>query len=133
MPELVQRLTARLQVEVTDYAEIPTVELARQSEAQLEAVLTVLLGGSVDDGAGPAAYGRMRAEQGISLESVLHAYRVAWAELWAGILESARQAATPTSDELLSASAEFFWMADDFAGRMVTAYRGRATELLLSR
>ena len=133
MPELVQRLTARLQVEVTDYAEIPTVELANQSEAQLEAVLRALLGGSVDDAAGPAAYGRMRAEQGISLESVLHAYRVAWAELWVGILESARHAATPTSDELLSASAEFFWMADDFAGRMVTAYRGRATELLLSR
>jgi DNA-binding PucR family transcriptional regulator len=133
MPELVQRLTVRLQFEVAEYAEIPTVDLARQSEAQLEAVLSVMLGDLVDDAAGPSAYGRMRAEQGVPLESVLHAYRVAWAELWAGILESARQAATPTSDELLSASAEFFWMADDFAGRMVAAYRGRATELLLGR
>jgi hypothetical protein len=75
----------------------------------------------------------MRAEQGVPLESVLHAYRVAWAELWSGILESARQAATPTSEELLSASAEFFWMADDFAGRMVVSYRSRAIELLLRR
>src|ERR1700712_1802641 len=130
MPELVQRLTTRLQVEVADYAVIPTAELANQAQAQLQAVLGVLLGDPVDDLAGPALYGRMGAEQQVPLESVLHAYRVAWAELWAGILASARQAGTPTSDDLLLASADFFWMADDFAGQMVAAYRGRATELL---
>ena len=133
MPDLVRRLTDRLQAEVAEYAAIPTADLADQSEAQLEAVLNVLDGHPVADVAGPAAYGWMRAEQGVPLESVLHAYRVAWAELWAGILESARQEATPTSEDLLSASAEFFWMADDFAGRMVAAYRSRANVLLLGR
>lgn len=133
MPVLVQRLTARLQAEVRGYAEISELDLTDQAEAQLEAVLSVLLGDEVDDAAGPAGYGRMRAEQDVPLESVLHAYRVAWTELWAGILESARQTAALTSDELLSASAELFWIADDFAGQMVRAYRRRATELLLGR
>jgi hypothetical protein len=133
MPDLVRRLTARLRAEVADYAVIPADELAGQAEVQLQAVLGVLRGERPDSSDGPAEYGRMRAEQGVPLESVLHAYRVAWAELWSGILESARQAATPTSEELLSASAEFFWMADDFAGRMVVSYRSRAIELLLRR
>ncbi len=133
LPELVERLTVRLQAEVPEYAAMAPVDLAIQSSAQLEAVLGALLDDPVDDSEGPSAYGRMRAEQGIPFESVLHAYRVAWAELWAGILQSARQAGTPTPNELLCASAEFFWMADDLASRMVTAYRGRAIELLLTR
>jgi DNA-binding PucR family transcriptional regulator len=133
MPDLVRRLTARLQAEVADYAVIGVDELANQAEVQLRSVLRVLLGETTDGSEGPAEYGRMRAEQGVPLESVLHAYRVAWAELWSGILETARLAETPTSDELLSASTEFFWMADDFAGRMVTSYRSRAIELLLRR
>ncbi len=133
MPDLVQRLTVRLRAEVAEYALFPRDQLARESEVQLRSVLKVLLGEPPDGSDGPEEYGRMRAEQGVRLESVLHAYRVAWAELWSGILETARKASAPTTDELLSASTEFFWMADDFAGRMVASYRSRAMELLLRR
>jgi hypothetical protein len=133
MPDLVRRLTTRLRAEVSDYAVMPADELAGQAEVQLRSVLSALRGEPPESSDGPGAYGRMRAEQGVPVESVLHAYRVAWAELWSGILESARQNATPTSDELLAASIEFFWMADDFAGRMMTSYRSRAIELLLRR
>lgn len=98
MTDLVHRLTYRLQAEVDHYAAIPTDELARQSEVQLRAVLRQL-SGEPDDGAeGPAAYGKMRAEQGVPLAVVLHAYRVAWAELWSGILEAARKSTTPTTE-----------------------------------
>jgi hypothetical protein len=133
MSELVQRLVARLQAEVPEYADIPTAQLADQSEAQLRSVLGVLSGDPSGSADGPMAYGKMRAEQGVPLDVVLHAYRVAWAELWSGILEVARMSDIATSDELLSASTEFFWMADDFAGRMVMSYRSRAIELLLRR
>jgi hypothetical protein len=133
MSELVQRLVTRLQVEVPEYADIPPAQLADQSEVQLRSVLGVLSGDPSDSADGPTAYGRMRAEQGVPLDVVLHAYRVAWAELWSGILEVARISDIATTDELLSASTEFFWMADDFAGRMVMSYRSRAIELLLRR
>jgi hypothetical protein len=133
MPELVQRLVNRLQAEVPEYANIPTPQLNDQAEAQLQAVLRALVGEPVDGSDGPAAYGRTRADQGVPLDAVLHAYRVAWAELWAGILQEARSSNIATSDEMLSASTEIFWMADDFAGRMVMAYRSRAIELLLRR
>jgi hypothetical protein len=93
----------------------------------------VLSGDPSDSADGPTAYGKMRAEQGVPLDVVLHAYRVAWAELWSGILEVARISDIATPDELLSASTEFFWMADDFAGRMVMSYRSRSIELLLRR
>ena len=133
MPELVQRLVDRLQAEVPEYAELPTPQLTDQAEAQLQAVLRALVGEPVDGPDGPTTYGRTRAEQGVPLDAVLHAYRVAWAELWAGILQEARSSNVATSDEMLSASTEFFWMADDFAGRMVMAYRSRSIELLLRR
>jgi hypothetical protein len=133
MSELVQRIVTRLQAEVPEYADIPPAQLADQSEAQLRSVLGVLSGDPSDSADGPTAYGKMRAEQGVPLEVVLHAYRVAWAELWSGILEGARISDIATPDELLSASTEFFWMADDFAGRMVMSYRSRSIELLLRR
>jgi hypothetical protein len=133
MSELVQRIVTRLQAEVPEYADIPPAQLADQSEAQLRSVLGVLSGDPSDSADGPTAYGKMRAEQGVPLDVVLHAYRVAWAELWSGILEVARISDIATPDELLSASTEFFWMADDFAGRMVMSYRSRSIELLLRR
>lgn len=133
MPELVQRLVNRLRAEVPAYTNFPTPQLADQSAGQLRAVLRTLTGEAQDGSEGPTSYGRTRAEQGVPLEAVLHAYRVAWAELWAGVLEEARSSDVATADELLSASTDFFWMADDFAGRMVRAYRDRSTELLLRR
>jgi PucR C-terminal helix-turn-helix domain/GGDEF-like domain len=133
MPELVQRLVSRLQADIPEYADIPTDQLAQESEAQLRSVLSVLSGDPGDSSDGPTAYGKTRAEQGVPLDVVLHAYRVAWAELWSGILERARVSGIASPDELLSASTQFFWMADDFAGRMVMSYRSRAIELLLRR
>ena len=64
------------------------------------------------------------------LEVVLHAYRVAWAKLVVGLLATVKEGELRHED-LLSASTEFFWMADEYAGRMLAAYRKRATELLV--
>jgi DNA-binding PucR family transcriptional regulator len=106
-------------------------EVAEQAELQLRHVLSELSGEPVASADGPTAYGRLRAEQGMPLEVVLHAYRVAWAELWDGLLSGA-QADGPTGEELLRASTEFFWMADEYAQRMLVSYRQRAIELLVT-
>jgi PucR C-terminal helix-turn-helix domain/GGDEF-like domain len=130
LPELTERLTIRLRREIPHYAEMPIDDLRAQSQAQLRYVLDQLSGVYVAPDDGPAAYGRMRSEQRVPLEVVLHAYRVAWAELWAGLLAAGKNGG-PSNEDLLSASTEFFWMADEYAGRMLTAYRERATELLI--
>jgi hypothetical protein len=123
-------VTLRLRREIPHYAEMPIDDLRAQAETQLRYVLDELTGVYVAPEDGPAAYGRMRAEQRVPLEVVLHAYRVAWAELWAGLLAAGKNGG-PSNEDLLSASTEFFWMADEYAGRMLVAYRERATELLL--
>src|SRR5207344_567211 len=86
LPELTERLTLRLRREIPHYAEMPIADLRAQAETQLRYVLDELSGAYVAPEDGPTAYGRMRAEQRVPLEVVLHAYRVAWAELWAGLL-----------------------------------------------
>ena len=130
LPELLERVTLRLRREIPHYAEMPIDDLRAQSETQLRYVLDELSGSAIAAENGPAAYGRMRAEQGVPLEVVLHAYRVAWAELWSGLLATAKED-RPSNEDLLNASTDFFWMADDYAGRMLAAYRERARELLL--
>jgi hypothetical protein len=82
LPELVERVTLRLRREIPHYAEMPINDLRVQTRTQLRYVLDELSGTPVAGEDGPAAYGRLRAEQRVPLEVVLHAYRVAWAELW---------------------------------------------------
>jgi len=130
LPELVERVTLRLRREIPHYAEMPIQDLRTQAETQLRYVLDELSGTPVAGENGPAAYGRMRAEQRVPLEVVLHAYRVAWAELWSGLLATPKKDG-PSNDDLLNASTDFFWMADNYAGRMLAAYRQRAIELLI--
>lgn len=130
LPELTERVTLRLRREIPHYAEMAIDDLRTQAETQLRYVLDELSGTPVARENGPAAYGRMRAEQRVPLEVVLHAYRVAWAELWSGLLATVKEAG-PSNEDLLNASTEFFWMADEYAGRMLAAYRERARELLL--
>jgi hypothetical protein len=125
-----ERVVLRLRRDIPLYAKMPIDELRAQSDTQLRYVLDELSGVYVAPEDGPTAYGRMRAEQRVPLEVVLHAYRVAWAELWAGLLATGKDGG-PSNEDLLSASTDFFWMADEYAGRMLTAYRERATELLI--
>ncbi|MDT0353789.1 PucR family transcriptional regulator [Pseudonocardia charpentierae] len=127
--ELVERLTIRLRQEIPDYADMDYAELSNQADTQVRYVLDELAGAQVAPENGPAAYGRLRAEQGVPPEVVLHAYRVAWAELWAGLIDDVGTNGAST-DQLLQASTAFFWMADEYARRMLGAYRRRAVELL---
>ena len=131
LPDLVERLTVRLRADIPEYAAMPEDEIAEQADVQLRYVLDELGGKPIAVEHGPAAYGRLRAEQRVPLEAVLRAYRVAWAELWSGLLAAIDEEGGPTGEQLLRASTMFFWMADDYAERMLVAYRQRGIELLV--
>lgn len=131
LSDLTDRLTARLRQEIPLYAAMASQELRDQSEMMLRYVLDELGGKPLTSENGPAAYGRIRAEQGVPPEVVLRAFRVAWAELWSGLLAAADGEGGLSREELLRASTDVFWMADDYAERMLVAYRKRAVELLV--
>jgi hypothetical protein len=131
LSDLTDRLTARLRQEIPHYAAMAAQELRDQAEMMLRYVLSELGGKPVASENGPAAYGRIRAEQGVPPEVVLRAFRVAWAELWSGLLAAADDEGGLSSEELLQASTDVFWMADNYAERMLVAYRKRAVELLV--
>ena len=70
----------------------------------------------------PRATGRRRAEQGVPIPVILHAYRIAGKFLWAAILaEAARSAGSP--DALLEAASDLWFVIDELSGEVTTAYR----------
>src|ERR1700722_7214647 len=89
LSDLTDRLTSRLRQEIPHYASMAAEELRDQAEMMLRYVLDELGGKPVPSENGPAAYGRIRAEQGVPPEVVLRAFPVAWAELWSGLLAAA--------------------------------------------
>ncbi|MWB96986.1 PucR family transcriptional regulator [Agromyces seonyuensis] len=65
--------------------------------------------------------GRLKAEYGIPLASLLHAYRLAGLALWDEMVASA--AAEHRSEELLRASSDVWGIIDRFSGVAADAYR----------
>ena len=94
-------------------------------------VLTVLCGdaGPGDPLDAPRATGSRRAEQGVPLESVLHAYRLGFRTIWEGLVAEARDGAVL---ELLVETATAVWeVVDQFSSTVGDAYR--ETEAALAR
>jgi PucR C-terminal helix-turn-helix domain/GGDEF-like domain len=75
----------------------------------------------------PRATGRRRAEQGVPLPVVLHAYRVAGKFIWAAVLaEAAGDEAATTA--LLHAGSELWLIIDNHSGSVTDAYRDAVAE-----
>jgi PucR C-terminal helix-turn-helix domain/GGDEF-like domain len=68
------------------------------------------------------ATGRRRAEQGVPLPVILHAYRVAGKFIWAAILAEAAGDDVATA-ALLHAGSELWLIIDDHSGAVTDAYR----------
>lgn len=116
--------------QVPSYDEIPRSALSRQVQSMTEAIIGHFRGepDSVIAEA-PLAYGRQRADAKIPLSSVLHAYRIGWVWLWAHAIASAAAAGTPTKEEMLAVSTEFFDLANTFITLTIQSYRERANEI----
>lgn len=110
----------------------PREDLWRSCHDNLVRVLAVLTGdtGAEDPFDAPRATGRRRAEQGMPLESVLHAYRLGHRVIWEGLVALGRTA--PGGVEALVDGASAVWeVVDVFSSAVADAYR--ETEELIAR
>jgi hypothetical protein len=75
----------------------------------------------------PRETGRRRAEQGVPLAEILHAYRIAGKFLWAAILaEAAGTGGDPTA--LLDAASDLWFIIDELSGEVTASYRDTVDE-----
>src|SRR5438445_6254956 len=75
----------------------------------------------------PRATGRRRAEQGVPLPVILHAYRVAGKFIWAALLAEAAGDEVATT-ALLHAGSELWLIIDNHSGSVTDAYRDAVAE-----
>jgi hypothetical protein len=75
----------------------------------------------------PRATGRRRAEQGVPLAVILHAYRVAGKFIWAALLAEAADDEVATT-ALLHAGSELWLIIDTHSGSVTDAYRDAVAE-----
>lgn len=78
----------------------------------------------------PRTTGSRRAEQGVPLESVLHAYRLGFRTIWEAMVAEARGTGRGV-DALVDAASEVWEIVDVFSAAVADAYR--TTELELAR
>jgi hypothetical protein len=133
----VDRLTARItsailrQVpEYRDSGTPPPMELRRFVRANLVPVLEWLVQGEGPIDFGPhEETGRRRAEQGLSLESVLHAYRLSGRMIWEASAAVARVRCPDALDALIDEAVAMWEVIDRASAVVATSYRAREAEL----
>ncbi|OLB78008.1 MAG: hypothetical protein AUI14_14490 [Actinobacteria bacterium 13_2_20CM_2_71_6] len=106
---------------------VPTADLRASVRDNLVHILGRLAGRPTPGSAASQATGRRRADQGVPLPVILHAYRVAGKFIWAAILAEAagdEDAATA----LLHAGSELWLIIDDQSGSVTDSYRDAVAE-----
>jgi hypothetical protein len=125
---LADRLTVMVLQREPIYAELDLVEEMRGAcRLNLERGIQVLAD-RVPDGDDPEdtsrQTGRVRARQGVPMESVLRGYRLGGRVMWEALLEASRVRFAGAYDEPLLDAAAFVWRVNDrSAAVLVEAYR----------
>ena len=110
----------------------PREDLWRSCSDNLLRVLTVLTGDVDTDDVfdAPRETGSRRAQQGMPVQSVLHAYRVGFRVIWDGLMTQARH--REGGLEVLAEAATTVWeIVDEFSSSVGDAYR--STEASIAR
>ncbi len=105
-------------------------DLTRSCHDNLFRILETLTGDaseSDDIFDAPHATGHRRAEQGMPLESVLHAYRLGHRIIWDSLVAEARNEGTV--DGLVEAASHIWQLIDSFSSEVARAYRDTETVL----
>jgi hypothetical protein len=84
------------------------------------------LAGTTDSLAAPRRAGRIKAEHGIPMASLLHAYRLAGLQLWDEMM--ARSVGTQRTETLLHLSSDVWGIIDRFSGAAAESYRAFVDE-----
>jgi hypothetical protein len=130
---LVDGIVARIRDELPDFRRLPASTLAqavRGNVARALAALAELRPPTPAELEGAAAVGRERAEQGLSVDGVLHAYRISISAVWTRFGELARERGVDVTSVL--AFSETLWLWGDAVMEVVGAAH-REVELELAR
>jgi hypothetical protein len=123
--ELATDLTRVIQQDEPFYRDggvVPHRDLRASVRDNLAHILSHLAGHPRRGARPTRATGARRAEQGVPLPAILHAYRVAGRYIWAAILAEAAGDSVAT-EALLHAGSELWLVIDDYSGAVTDAYR----------
>src|SRR3954465_13283758 len=129
LDELVPQIGERIREEIPDFRRLPAETLGRAIRGNVGRALTALRDLRPPTGAEleqAAAVGRERAEQGPTVDAVLHAYRISVTAVWSRFGELARQRGADVASVL--AFSETLWVWAD-AVMDVAAAAHREVEL----
>ncbi|GAA3077329.1 PucR family transcriptional regulator [Streptomyces glomeratus] len=136
LPELGERIAKRIRSDVVAYRDealIPFDSLRRSCTANADLVLRHLCRADAPDPGPARETGRVRAEQGMPLADVLHAYRIGFEFLWSEILEEAYLHPEVSDGQLVAHSAEIWSLFGLYAEAVAEAHRETTAELTLQR
>ncbi len=122
---LVERAGTRIREEIPDFRRVPADALARAIRGNVTRALTALhdLRPPTDaELEQAAAIGRERAEQGLAVDAVLHAYRISISALWARFGEVARERGADVASVLAFSETLWLW-ADAVMDIVASAHR----------
>jgi hypothetical protein len=130
---LVDAIVKRIRAEVPDFRRLPASTLAiavRGNVTRALSALRDLRPPTPDELERAAAVGRERAEQGLTVDAVLHAYRISISAVWSRFGELARERGANVASVL--AFSETLWLWGD-AVMEVVGNAHRKVELQLAR
>ncbi|MFI7602444.1 PucR family transcriptional regulator [Actinoplanes sp. NPDC049681] len=125
---LTDELTSQILSGEHSYAESTRIshdQLRTAVHDNLQTMLLALRGGPTSLSA-PRAAGRLKAEQGIPLAAVLHAFRLGGRFLWDRLLSIARDEETAT--RLLHKASDVWAVIDEYSGAAAEAYQAALDE-----
>jgi PucR C-terminal helix-turn-helix domain len=122
---LVARIVERIRDEIPDFRRLPADTLGRAVRGNVGralASLRELRAPTPAELEGSAAVGRERAEQGLTVDAVLHAYRISVTGVWSRFGELARERGADVTSVLAFSETLWLW-ADAVMDVVATAYR----------
>jgi hypothetical protein len=136
LPELAERITARIRAEIPFYAGQDVVtqgDLQASVRANIDYLLASLTGTATPNLSAPHATGRTRASQGAPLAEMLSAYRVGVAELWSAMAATARALPGVPAGDVIDLAGAVFAAQNTYSDAALAAYRDEAREILRTR
>jgi hypothetical protein len=106
---------------------VPAGDLWRSCRHNLEHILIQLAGDGSPSVEPARATGRRRAQQGLPLPAILHAYRVGGRFVWETLLEHA-DTSDAARNALLRTAADVWTIIDDYSEALIEEYRDSVAE-----
>ncbi|MER5450989.1 helix-turn-helix domain-containing protein [Streptomyces sp. NPDC002766] len=136
LPGLGERVADRIRSDVPAYRNeslIPFDSLCRSCTDNADLVLRQLRRTGAPDAEPARETGRIRAEQGMPLADVLHAYRIGFEFLWSEILSEARAHSAVPDAQLVDRSAQIWQLFGLYAQAVAASHRETTAELAVQR